>query len=883
MQLGQRFGPYDIVDVLGQGGMGVVYRARDSRLGRDVAIKTLPAQIAADPVRLQRFEQEAQAASRLNHPNVLSVFDAGEHEGTPYLVTELLEGQTLRERLTEGPLPVRKAIELAVAIAQGLSAVHEKGIVHRDLKPENVFLTIDGRVKILDFGVARMLELATPPVGTLPLTQEGAVMGTAGYMSPEQVRGRPADSRSDLFALGAILYELVTGRLAFDGESAVERGYAILNRDPPPLGVPNPALERVIWRCVEKSPEQRFQNARDLAFALEAITDAGSSSVPVPGPMPAARSRARLPWAIAGATGALALTLLLMSLSKGRHAEPSVGQARPVSAAMAPRFTRVAFRNGWVSSARFTGEKGIVYSGAFEGEQPRVVTGVIGSASSRPVSEPDATLLDVSSSGELAIGQFDHDLKRRWERGSVLSRVALAGGTPRQVMEHVVSADFGPKDTMLVVREEPSRVTVEYPIGHVVLSKPKPCMVTARLSPSGDRIAWVDSPVVHDDRGSVVLMDTQGRELARSPFHWSVQGLAWRPDGQEVWFTAADTGDMRSIRALDTTGHEREVFAAPGSLVLFDIDRAGRVLAAMRIARFRVFGRVGSASTELQPLSYFNGSQVVDLATDGSAMLFVEGQGSEGSEIETYLRRFDGTPPVRLSGGWGRALSPDQKWAVVSLKAPFTTLALVPTGPGLPRELPSGGFAAIHGVRFFSDGKRIAISARGPDGKLHLYTQDVTVSPVSGGLGGLNEAAQPQEGAEPRQLGDEEVFAVAPPSPDGRHLAAWTPKGEPVLVEVESGAMQPLGGLEWGDKPVQWTSDGRALWVARDARAPSMGWELFRLALSTKKLTHVSHVGPADTVGVQMMREGFITPDGNTYVFDLHQTLDELYVIEGLR
>ena len=337
-----------------------------------------------------------------------------------------------------------------------------------------------------------------------------------------------------------------------------------------------------------------------------------------------------------------------------------------------------------------------------------------------------------------------------------------------------------------------------------------------------------------------------------------------------------------SIRALDEAGREREVFAAPGSLTLFDIDEAGRVLAAMRIERFRVFGRVGTSGPEVLPLSYFNGSQVVDLAADGTSMLFVEGRGSEVSENETYLRRFDGTPPVRLSSGWGRALSPDQKWAVVSLKAPFTSLALVPTGPGLPRELPGGGFVAISGVRFFPDGKRIVVSASGPDGKPHLYVQDVTVSPQSGGLGGSNEAAQLHGGAQPRLLSDEELINVAPPSPDGRYLAAFRAKGEPVLVDVESGEVQPLAGLEKGLTPVQWTSDGRALWIARRKKDPAMGWELFRFERSRRTLTPFSHVGPADPVGVASVRHVSVTPDGQVYVFDLNQILDELYVIEGL-
>jgi hypothetical protein len=888
VNLGERFGPYDILGVLGQGGMGVVYRARDSRLGREVALKTLPAPSAADPARVQRFEQEAQAASSMNHPNVLSVFDAGQLDGTPYIVTELLEGQTLRERLQEdGPVPHRKAIELTVAIAQGLSAVHEKGVVHRDLKPENVFVTRDGRVKILDFGVARMLELSTPGNGTLPLTQEGAVMGTAGYMSPEQVRGRPADARSDVFAVGCILYELVTGRPAFDGETPVERGYAILNQDPPPLSPPSPGLERVISRCLEKAPEQRFQDARDLAFALEAVTDlssrAGVSSAPGGSRASGASSTTRLPWVIAGLSGIVAVVLAGAAVV-GPLLKPAPASVPPGAVGVAaPRFTRVSFRSGWVSGARFTGDKGVVYSGGFEGEPSQVVTGAIGSATTRPLGVPGAELYDVSRGGELALGVYRLDAAKKGSRGPVLSRVSLSGGTPRPLMENVIAAAFGPGDAMMVVRRVGARFALEYPAGHELVSRPWAIM--ARLSPDGARIAWVDAPVAGDDRGSVVMTDSEGRELARSRTFWSVSGLAWGPEGREVWFTAADTGVLRTVRALSEAGNEREIFAAPGSLVLFDIDAGGRLLVAMQLSRLRIFGRVGGTRNE-EPLSYFSGSIPVDLAADGSSMLFIEGHGSEVSEIETYLRRFDGSPPVRLAGGHGRALSPDQKWVVVSPTAPFSTLSLVPTGPGAVWPLPPGRFSAIHRVRFFADGKRVLISALGTDGKSHLYVQDVTAGLRSAGselgLGAEGEARS--AGLAPRLVSEAELFALAPPSPDGTRLAARSPDGVPVMVDVETGAAKPIAGLELGDSPVQWTSDGRGLVIAR--RPPKLmplEIELLRFDLATRSLTKVWDVGPSDTVGVPKMEELLVTPDASRFVFEVHQVLDELYVIEGLR
>src|SRR5580698_2793962 len=284
---GTRLGPYEIIAALGAGGMGEVYRARDTRLGRDVAVKVLLSSPSQDQDRLRRFEQEARAAGALNHPNIVALYDVGTYDGAPYLVTELLEGATLRDRLRDGGLPPRKAVEYAVQVAQGLAAAHDKGIVHRDLKPENLFVCRDGRVKILDFGLAK---LKTPETGDATATgltldnqtEAGVVMGTAGYMSPEQVRGQKADARSDIFSFGAVLYEMLSGERAFGGHSSADRASAILKEDPPDLltsgrSVPA-AIDRIVRHCLEKDPEHRFQSARDLAFHLESSATLSESS-----------------------------------------------------------------------------------------------------------------------------------------------------------------------------------------------------------------------------------------------------------------------------------------------------------------------------------------------------------------------------------------------------------------------------------------------------------------------------------------------------------------------------------------------------------------------------------------------------------------------------
>jgi eukaryotic-like serine/threonine-protein kinase len=283
---GALLGDYEIQSLLGAGGMGEVYRARDLRLRRDVAIKVLPASFASDPDRLRRFEQEATAAAALNHPNILAVYQLGTWEGAPYLVSELLEGETLREEIQRGPLMVRRVTDYGTQIARGLAAAHDKGIVHRDLKPDNLFVTKDGRVKILDFGLAKLMQTPTASGTSAPTvglgTEAGIVMGTAGYMAPEQVRGEGTDHRADIFAFGAILYEMLTGKRAFQRSTSAETMTAILKEDPLAISqvapASPPALQRVVQRCLEKNPERRFQSASDLAFALEALSDSGGSA-----------------------------------------------------------------------------------------------------------------------------------------------------------------------------------------------------------------------------------------------------------------------------------------------------------------------------------------------------------------------------------------------------------------------------------------------------------------------------------------------------------------------------------------------------------------------------------------------------------------------------
>ncbi len=422
---GSRLGPYEILEPIGAGGMGEVYRAKDPRLGREVAIKVLPASFSTDPDRLRRFEQEARAAGLLNHPNITAVYDIGSHEGAPYVVSELLEGETLRAALADGKLSPRKAIDYAIQTAHGLAAAHEKGIVHRDLKPENLFVTGDGRVKILDFGLAKLTHPEKPgvPLTEIPTetarTEPGVVMGTVGYMSPEQVRGRPADVRSDMFTFGAILYEMLSGKRAFRGESAVETMNAILKEDPPDLSLADqaaaPGLERIVRHCLEKNPEQRFQSTRDLAFDLESLSGLSAprleaSTLPVRGRVP--------PLAV--------LAALLATLAIGLFAGRLVWKAGPVSY---PSYRRLTFRRGPVVSARFAPDgQMIVYAAAWDGAQkPELFSVRVESPESLRLALPAGQVESISRSGEMLLLDILHS-----RRAGEENRHALADAPVRQ-------------------------------------------------------------------------------------------------------------------------------------------------------------------------------------------------------------------------------------------------------------------------------------------------------------------------------------------------------------------------------------------------------------------------------------------------------------------
>ena len=664
---GARLGSYEIVSPLGAGGMGEVYRARDAKLGREVAIKVLPAAVAQDPARRQRFEQEARSASSLNHPNILTIHDIAEADGALYIAMELVDGRTLRELLASGePLPTRRLLDLAVQIADGLAKAHGAGIVHRDLKPENLMVSRDGYVKILDFGLAKLTEAAAPqdasvmPTAVAAPTEPGTVMGTVGYMSPEQASGQPVDFRSDQFSFGSILYEMATGRRAFQRKTGAETLAAIIRDEPEPLAQTAPAapapVRWIVERCLAKDPEERYASTKDLARDLKSVRD-HLTETSASGAVAASPARPRRNRWLAGAA-ILAVGIVAGLLARG--ALPS----RPHSPI---RFARLTFSRGSVLSARFARDGQTIYYGAaWEGGPLQIYSTRADSAQSRAVELPPADVLAISPAGEMAVS-----LGRRYvvgfEARGTLARVPLGGGAPREVLDNVVDADWSPDGQSLAVAHfAEGRYRLEYPIGKV-LYQAAAWLSHVRVSPDGRLIAFLDHPEVGDNLGMLKVVDTSGRVRLSGPADRI--SLAWSPKGDEVWTSTP-------MRATSLSGKTRTLWSSASRLDrIADVAPDGRVLFLRSSSRREIIGV--DAAGQPKNLTWFDWCYPSDVSGATRTALF-DVQSNETSEV--FVRKFDGSAAVHLADGKSFAFSPDGRFALAVSRLGLGRLLLVPTG-----------------------------------------------------------------------------------------------------------------------------------------------------------------------------------------------------------
>ena len=861
--IGTKLGRYEIRSSIGAGGMGEVYRASDPKIGRDVAIKVLPADFWADKERVARFELEAQAAGALNHPNILAIHDVDTQNNVLYVVSELLEGEELRQRLGEGPIPLRKVTEYAQQIVSGLSAAHEKGIVHRDLKPENLFLTKDDRVKILDFGLAK-LRAPKPEWGSSEdetrkaLTNPGVVMGTVGYMSPEQVRGQTTDHRSDIFSFGAILHEMITGRRAFQHETMAETMAAILKEEPRELTESNPnispSLERIVRRCLEKKPERRFQTASDLGFALESLsetTSSSGSSLKTIATAVAAPSNLRF-WKML----ALAAMLFAVAVSVGAFIlVKRAGTTRP------PSYQRLTFNRGTIWNARFAPDgQTVVYSARWNGNPLDVFAGRAGKTESRSLKLDNTDVLAISASNEMAV------LRNRQGHGSrrgTLARMPVDGGAARDILEDVQEADWSPDGTKLaVVRWVNGRNQLEYPIGKVLYATAG-YISHPRVSPRGDLVAFMDHQVQWDNRGWVAVVDPAGKKTVLAGEWSGEEGLAWNPAGDEVWFTADRGGESKALYAVTLSGSERLILRTTSELILHDISRDGHVLLDSYTDTANIAGLLPGEAKE-RDFSWLDQGWLSDFSPDGKTILIHNTGEGAGINYAVYLRRTDATTAVRLGDGDGPRLSADGKWALTILFTP-PQLALLPTGAGEARQLERGPIEQ-YGKRcgWFPDGKQIVFEGREPGRAWRLYVQSI-------------------EGGFPRPITPEgttgssrEIFI----SPDGRSVIALDAQHQTSFYPVGGGAAQPISNLEDEDDIIGWSSDNTSLYVAR---VNGMPIRVYKFEPATGRRVLLKEVMPADPAGITGPNIILMTPDGKGYMYSIRRQLSDLYLVGGLK
>jgi hypothetical protein len=874
-------GPFKIERELGRGGMGEVYLARDSRLDRQVAIKAIPAHMAADADRLARFQREAKVLASLNHPNIGAIYGLEESEagGTgaarQYLVLEFIEGETLAQRLTQGPIAVDEALNIAKQIAEALEAAHDKGIVHRDLKPGNVMVTPEGVAKVLDFGLARTAEgaptssnysasLADSPTITSPAaraqpvhspTIPGVIMGSAGYMSPEQARGKPVDKRSDIFSFGCVLYEMLTGSGPFPGETVTDSLGAILHRDPDWESLPpsaTPRLRELLASCLAKDRKQRLHDIGDARIEIDRALSGRDSTFT--GETRAGRGREVLAWSLA----------VLFALGAGVALFASFHQRAQIGPS---GFRQLNIRSEAVFRAAFAPDgKTVVYSAAGTGNSPELFVVRPESPEPQPLGMKRTQLLSISSRGDLAVLMNAEYVGQRLFFGT-LARVPLGGGAPRQLLDNVREADWAPDgERLAIIREVNGKDRLEFPIGNV-LRETSGYFSDLRFNPAGDRIAYHEHPWKFDNRGSVNVTDLKGKSSKLADGYWAIEGMAWSPDGGEIFYSATG-GDKPSLTvyAVNAGGTVRAAYPMPGNITLHDINREGRWLITLDSLFQGVMVRAPGSESE-RDASWLDWSWSGRLSEDGRLVAFSSGNAMMGPNYGVCVRGTDGSPPQHLGEGTVVDMSRDGKWVLAQIGTSPPVLIAYPVGPGDPVRFERAGLDTYMSAEWFRDGSRVLVNAAEPGKGPRFYVQDFKAVKEGGGSG-IPRPVTP-EGTRDGRL-----------SADEKSILARGPDGAFAIFALDGGAARSIKGLTIEDWLFKWCPDGTSVLAARGGTVPLV---VERVDLETGQRTPFRTLAPPDLSGVKDIWVVYFSDDLKSYVYNWGRYTSKLFVTEAVR